>query len=71
MPELLTVEELADLVRCTPAAIYVQHHRGQAPGALGFKAGRRILYRRSDLEAWFDSRAAQSLARVQGQEAGE
>jgi predicted DNA-binding transcriptional regulator AlpA len=39
----------------TPNSLYTQRHRGEAPGALGVKVGRRILWRESDLEAWFDS----------------
>lgn len=53
--EFLTVEELAALLRTTPSAIYVQRHRGQAPASLGVLVGRKLIWRRRDVDAWWDS----------------
>lgn len=66
--EFLGVQELADLFNLTPAAVYTQRHRGEAPGALGVKVGRRLVWRRSDLDTWWDEqREAQAVGcRVQG-----
>ena len=62
MPELLTTPEAAEYLRLTPSALLVQRHRGQQPGSLGFKVGRRILFRRSDIERYIDERAAAEQA---------
>ena len=47
---LLTVEEVAAIMRATRGAIYTQRYRGEAPGSLGIRVGRRILFRPTDLE---------------------
>ncbi len=44
MKRLATVEEIAQILRTSPSAIYTSRHRGQLPGALGLLAGRRILF---------------------------
>lgn len=54
--ELLDVEETAEFFRTSVAALYSQRHRGEAPGALAVKVGRKLLWRRSDLEAWWERR---------------
>ena len=48
--DLLTVEQLAELLQMSPSAIHSQRHRGQAPGRLGVRLGRRYFYRRQDLD---------------------
>lgn len=50
----LTVEQVAERYQSTPAAIHTQRYRGEKPGALGVKVGKRVLWRESDLDAWFD-----------------
>ena len=60
--DLLTVEELARLLRVSPSAIHSQRHRGEKPGALGFALGRRIFYRRSDLDNFIDELIARDEA---------
>ena len=52
--EYLTVEEVADLFRVSVSALYTQRYRSEPPGVLGRKVGRRLLWRRADLDAWFD-----------------
>lgn len=47
---LLTTEEAADRLRCSPQALYNLRHRGEAPRA--FRRGRRLLWPERDLNAW-------------------
>lgn len=49
----LDTETVCAALHTTPAAIYRQRARGQEPATLAIKAGRRLLWRESDLEAWF------------------
>lgn len=51
MNDLMTVEEVAELTR-TPAATfrYWRHCGDQGPRS--FKLGRRVMYRREDVERW-------------------
>lgn len=56
--ELLTVPETADYLRLTRAALYGQRHRGEMPGRLGIKVGKKIVYRRSDIEQFIDDQIA-------------
>ncbi len=61
MPEpLLTLKEAADYLRLTPAALYTQRHRGDRPGALGIRVGRKILYRPSDISRYLDELLAEN-----------
>jgi hypothetical protein len=63
MPEpLLTLKEAADYLRLTPSALYAQRHRGEKPGALGIRVGRKVLYRPSDIERFLDERLAEAFA---------
>ena len=50
----LTAKEVAEQYRLTTSALYTQRHRREPPGILGVKVGRKLLWRRSDLDAWFD-----------------
>ena len=61
--DLLTVEELARLLRVSSSAIHSQRYRGEKPGVLGFALGRRIFYRRSDLDAFIEEQIAHDEAR--------
>ena len=56
---LLTVDEVADLLRTTPTAIYAMIARGQLPGVT--RIGRRVLIREADLIEWLDQNRAPSL----------
>jgi excisionase family DNA binding protein len=63
MPEpLLTVKEVADYLRLTPGALYVQRHRGKLPGALGIRVGKKLLYRTSDIDHFLDERLAEAMS---------
>ena len=56
LPEYLTVDEAADLLRTPVATLYQWRHKGMGPRAS--RVGRRLLYRRSDVISWVDSKAA-------------
>ena len=63
MPErLLTLKETADYLRLTPGALYSQRYRGEKPGALGIRVGRKILYRPRDIDRFLDERLAETYA---------
>lgn len=50
MDELLTTEEVAAYFRTVPATC--RYWRSIGKGPRSFKVGKRVLYRRSDVEAW-------------------
>lgn len=52
LPLLLTVPELAELLRTTPTAVYAMVARGQIPGTT--RLGRRVLFRSADVLDWLD-----------------
>lgn len=51
---------LARYPTLTPSAVYSARHRGEAPGSLGVRVGRRILWRKSDLDAWWEAQLEQA-----------
>jgi excisionase family DNA binding protein len=51
--KLLTTSEVADRLRQPESTIRYWRHIGYGPDS--FKAGRRVLYRESDVDAWVDS----------------
>jgi hypothetical protein len=51
VPEYLTIEEAADLLRTTPNALRVQRHRRSPPGTLGVLVGRRLLFQLAEIDA--------------------
>jgi excisionase family DNA binding protein len=57
-PTLLTVSEVADLLRTTKAAIYAMVERVQLPGIT--RIGRRVLIREDALLDWLDQKRAPS-----------
>jgi hypothetical protein len=46
----------------TRTALYVQRHRGQNPGALAVKVGKRLVWRRADIERWWEAEQAAAAA---------
>jgi excisionase family DNA binding protein len=58
LPTLLTIGEVAGLLRTSRKAIYAMAERGQLAGAIHI--GRRLLVRRDDLFSWLDERRAAS-----------
>ncbi len=58
--EYLTTEEIAQLFRTSPGTVRYWRHVGKGPKS--FRAGRRVLYRESDVRAWADSLHAGTAA---------
>ena len=50
--ELLTTTEVAELCRTSPDT--VRFWRATQKGPKSFKVGRRVLYRRNDVEVWLE-----------------
>jgi excisionase family DNA binding protein len=46
----MTTTELAALMRTSPETVRYWRHIGKGPAS--FKAGRKVLYKRSDVETW-------------------
>lgn len=47
----MTTQEVAAEVRLSPATLRWFRHQGHG-GPKSFKLGRRVMYRRADVEAW-------------------
>ncbi len=59
---LLTVQEVAEYLRLTPSALYTQRHRGEKPGVLGIRVGRKLLFRPSDIDQFLVERLQEAAA---------
>lgn len=53
--DLLTIDEVAELVRAPVATLRYWRHQGTGPRS--FRLGRRVVYRAGDLQAWIDAQA--------------
>jgi excisionase family DNA binding protein len=58
LPPLLTMGEVATVLRTSRKAVYAMSERVQLPGVT--RIGRRLLVRRDDLLSWLDERRAAS-----------
>ena len=56
LPMLLTVDDVAQLLRTTDRAIYAMIERRQLPGIV--RIGRRVLFRTADLLNWLNQKSA-------------
>ncbi|MGY1845533.1 helix-turn-helix transcriptional regulator [Modestobacter sp. SYSU DS0875] len=54
--DLLTLEEAAERLRTSPSTLRYWRHRSEGPKS--FRVGRRVLYKRSDLDAWVEQQYA-------------
>jgi predicted DNA-binding transcriptional regulator AlpA len=54
MRELLLIEEVAELTRLPLSTLRFYRHRGDG-GPPSFRLGNRVVYRRSDVEAWIET----------------
>ena len=52
MDRLLTTHEVAQICRTAPETLRYWRHVGKGP--VGFKLGRRTMYRESDVRAYLD-----------------
>ena len=50
--DLLTLTEAAELLRTAPETLRYWRHIGTGPASA--KLGRRVVYRRADVEAWIE-----------------
>ena len=55
---LLTVEDLAEYLEVPVATIYAWRYHRQGPP--GFRVGRHLRFRWSDVEAWIEDRITQT-----------
>lgn len=55
---ILTLAEVADLLRVSPHTLRWWKHRGLGEGPRSFNIGRRVAYRESDVQAWLDEQYA-------------
>lgn len=58
LPVLLTVDDVAQLLRTSNRAIYAMVERHQLPGIV--RIGRRVLFRTADLLDWLNQKSAPS-----------
>jgi excisionase family DNA binding protein len=56
LPQLLTVDETAAVLRTSPKAVYVMAQRGQLPGRI--RLGRRMLFDAAILVEWLRQKSA-------------
>jgi hypothetical protein len=62
LPRLLTLDETATYLRTPVATLRYWRHLGIGPQ--GFRIGRRVMFRREDVEGWLSERLeAESSAR--------
>lgn len=62
MPEYMTTAEVAELLRTAPET--VRFWRWQGTGPRSFKVGRRVLYARTDVEAFIEAAREKEAAAV-------
>ena len=53
--DFLTIEEVAALFGRSRESLYTERHRGSGLGALGVPVGKRLYWKRSQIDDWFDS----------------
>jgi excisionase family DNA binding protein len=63
LPPLLTIDEVAAVLRMSRKAIYAMAERAQLPGVV--RIGRRLLVSRDDLRSWLDERRTASQGGTQ------
>jgi excisionase family DNA binding protein len=56
--DLLTISEAAEMLRAPVATLRYWRHLGTGPHS--FRLGRRVLYRRDDLDAWVEAHRGQA-----------
>ncbi len=59
LPQLLTMAEVADVLRTSSKATYAMVARGQLPGVV--RIGRRVLVHADELVDWLDQKRTPSL----------
>lgn len=57
MPDLLTTDEVAAMLRTPVSTIRYWRHTGTGPR--GFRLGARVLYARADVDAWLKAKVGE------------
>lgn len=57
---LLSIQDLAAYLDLPVATLYAWRHRGQGPS--GFRVGRHVRYRQSDVDQWIKDQLASSTS---------
>jgi len=60
VPDLMTTTEVAEYLRTSPETIRYWRHIGSGPKSA--KVGRRVVYRRADVEQWLNEQFAKTEA---------
>jgi len=58
--DLYTTEELAKIVRVTPDTVRFWRHLNKGPKYFKLGGGKRVFYRREDVEAWINEQYAEA-----------
>jgi excisionase family DNA binding protein len=61
--QLLTTEDLAELLKVSRHAVYQMRHRSEGPRWIRLDS-RSVRYRPEDVEAWLEERAAATAAQA-------
>lgn len=61
--DLLTTNDVADLLRVAPSTVKRWRNDGTGPRWTRLPGARRVLYKRSDVEKWFDLQSRSSRQR--------
>lgn len=61
--DFLTMDDLTEALHVPRGTLYYWRHAGKGPAS--FKAGRKVLYRRADVQKWIDE-----LERSEGSRTG-
>lgn len=64
MTDLMTIEEVAELVRVPPQTLRYWRHLDRGPHS--FRLGRRVMYKRADVEQWVQQQYESTAAGVGG-----
>jgi excisionase family DNA binding protein len=62
LESLMTVDELAEYLRVPKDTVY--HWRKHGQGPRGFRTGRYVRFRRSDVDAWLETQRDPELPRL-------
>jgi hypothetical protein len=60
LPEILIMQEVSELTRVPMSTLRFYRHSGQG-GPLSFKLSGRVVYRRTDVLNWIESRYAENV----------
>jgi predicted DNA-binding transcriptional regulator AlpA len=61
--EFLTIEDVAKLIHTSPATIHYWRSTNSEKSPPAIKVGRRLLWRRADVEAWLAAQPTSTSSR--------